>query len=137
VSWFGSSNPGAGGFIDIAQNAKALVFTGTFTTSGLNVVIGDGGLSIVREGSVRKFVDHVEQITYPVAKGVAERGQTALIVTERAVFRVEPEGLTLAEAAKGIDVRRDILDQMAFPPHRIADPLLSMDASLFAGSERT
>jgi propionate CoA-transferase len=137
VSWFGSSNPGAGGFIDIAQNAKDLVFTGTFTTSGLNVVIGDGGLSIVREGSVRKFVDHVEQITYPVAKGVAERGQTALIVTERAVFRVEPEGLTLAEAAKGIDVRRDILDQMAFPPHRIADPLLSMDASLFAGSERT
>jgi propionate CoA-transferase len=131
VSWFGASNPGAGGFIDIAQNAKDLIFTGTFTTSGLNVGIGDGGLKIVREGTVRKFVDRVEQITYPVRQGVAERGQTALIVTERAVFRVEPEGLTLAEVAKGIDVRRDVLDQMAFPPYRIADPLPAMDAALF------
>ena len=132
VSRFGSSNPGAGGFIDIAQNAKDLVFTGTFTTSGLNVSIGDGGLQVVKEGSVRKFVDHVEQITYPVRKGVVERGQTALIVTERAVFRVMPEGLMLAEIAKGIDVRRDILDQMAFAPAGIADPLPVMQASLFA-----
>jgi propionate CoA-transferase len=89
-------------------------------------------LSVVREGAVQKFVDRVEQITYPVGKGVAERGQTALVVTERAVFRVEPEGLVLAEAAKGIDVRRDILDQMAFAPYGIADPLPAMDASLFA-----
>jgi propionate CoA-transferase len=131
VSWFGSSNPGAGGFIDIAQNAKDLVFTGTFTTAGLNVSIGNGGLQVVKEGSVRKFVDRVEQITYPVKKGVVERGQTALIVTERAVFKVMPEGLMLAEVAKGVDVRRDILDQMAFPPDRIADPLPAMEASLF------
>jgi propionate CoA-transferase len=131
VSWFGASNPGAGGFIDIAQNAKDLVFTGTFTTSGLDVGIGDGGLKIVREGTVRKFVDRVEQITYPVRKGVTERGQTALIVTERAVFRIEPEGLVLVEVARGIDVRRDVLDQMAFPPCRIADPLPAMDAALF------
>ena len=65
---------------------------------------------------MRKFVDRAEQITYPVRKGVVERGQTALIVTERAVFRVVPEGLMLTEVAKGIDVRRDILDQMAFAP---------------------
>ena len=134
VSWFGSSNPGAGGFIDIAQNAKDLVFTGTFTTAGLNVSIGDGGLRVAKEGSVRKFVDRAEQITYPVKKGVVERGQTALIITERAVFRVVPEGLILIEVAKGIDVRRDILDQMAFAPHQIVDPLPVMDASLFADS---
>jgi propionate CoA-transferase len=134
VSWFGSSNPGAGGFIDIAQNAKDLVFTGTFTTAGLNVNIGDGGLRVAKEGSVRKFVDRAEQITYPVRKGVAERGQSALIITERAVFRLVPEGLTLTEVAKGIDVRRDILDQMAFAPHHIVDPLPVMDASLFAES---
>ena len=132
VSWFGSSNPGAGGFIDIAQNARDLVFTGTFTTAGLNVDIGDGGLRIAKEGSVRKFVDHAEQITYPVRKGVIERGQTALIVTERAVFQVAPEGLVLTEVAKGIDVRRDILDQMAFAPCRILDPLPTMEASLFS-----
>ena len=135
VSWFGASNPGAGGFIDIAQNAKDLVFTGTFTTSGLDVAIADGGLRIVKEGAVRKFVDRVEQITYPVRQGVAERGQSALVVTERAVFRVSPEGLTLAEVAKGIDVRRDILEPMAFAPHRIADPLPAMDASVFAASK--
>jgi propionate CoA-transferase len=136
VSWFGSSNPGAGGFIDIAQNAKDLVFTGTFTTSGLNVAIAEGGLKVVKEGAVRKFVDCVEQITYPVGKGVSERGQTALIVTERAVFRVEPEGLMLAEVAKGIDVRRNLLDQMTFPPHRIADPLPTMETSLFTECSR-
>ena len=55
-----------------------------------------------------------------------------MIVTERAVFRVVPEGLVLTEVAKGIDVRRDILDQMAFAPHHIVDPLPLMDASLFA-----
>jgi propionate CoA-transferase len=126
VSWFGSS------FIDIAHNAKDLVFTGTFTTAGLNVAIGEGGLRIVKEGSVRKFVDRAEQITYPVRKGVIERNQTALIVTERAVFRVERDGLALIEVAKGIDVRRDVLDQMAFAPTKIVDPLPSMDASLFA-----
>jgi propionate CoA-transferase len=136
VSWFGSSNPGAGGFIDIAQNAKDLIFTGTFTTSGLNVAIGDGGLRVIKEGTVRKFVDRVEQITYPVNNGVVERGQTALVVTERAVFRVEPEGLALTEAAKGIDIRGDILDQMSFAPYRIADPLPAMDASLFAESKQ-
>jgi propionate CoA-transferase len=136
VSWFGASNPGAGGFIDIAQNAKDLVFTGTFTTSGLNVAIGNGGLSVIKEGAVRKFVDRVEQITYPVGRGIVERGQNALVVTERAVFQVEPEGLALTEAAKGIDIRRDILEQMAFAPHRIADPLPAMDASLFAESKQ-
>jgi propionate CoA-transferase len=137
VSWFGSSNPGAGGFIDIAQNAKDLVFTGTFTTAGLDVAIADGGVRIVKEGAVRKFVDRADQITYPVRQGVAERGQTALVVTERAVFRVDPEGLALVEVAKGVDVRQDILEQMAFAPHRIADPLPAMDEALFAGSERT
>jgi propionate CoA-transferase len=137
VSWFGSSNPGAGGFIDIAQNARELVFTGTFTTAGLNVDIGDGGLRVVKEGSVRKFVDRAEQITYPVRQGVVERGQSALIVTERAVFQVLPEGLVLSEVAKGIDVRRDILEQMAFAPHRIADPLPIMEASLFSEAPDT
>ncbi len=131
VSWFGASNPGAGGFIDIAQNAKDLVFTGTFTTGGLACTIADGGLTIAKEGSVRKLVNRAEQITYPVRTGVVERGQTAKLLTERAVFQVEAEGLALVEVAKGIDVRRDVLDQMEFAPHRIAEPLPKMDAALF------
>ena len=132
VSRFGVSNPGAGGFIDIAHNAKDLVFTGTFTTAGLATTIGNGGLAIDKEGSVRKLVKQVDQITYPVRAGVVERGQTALLVTERAVFRVEAAGLALIEIADGVDLRRDVLEQMEFAPARIVEPLPKMDAALFA-----
>lgn len=132
VSRFGANNPGAGGFIDIAHNARELVFAGTFTTAGLKTELIASSLKIVKEGSARKFVDQVEQITYPARKGVRERGQKASIITERAVFRVAPEGLELTEVAAGLDVRRDVLDQMAFRPTRIADPLPTMAADLFA-----
>jgi propionate CoA-transferase len=132
VSRFGTSNPGAGGFIDIAQNAKDLVFTGTFTTAGLATTISNCVLTVEKEGNVRKFVKQVDQITYSVREGVIERGQTALLVTERAVFRVEAAGLALVEIADGINLRRDVLDQMEFAPSRIAEPLPKMDAALFA-----
>jgi propionate CoA-transferase len=131
VSWFGNSNPGAGGFIDIAHNARDLLFTGSFTTAGLKADIGDGGLSIASEGKVRKLVRTADHITYPVAKGVAERGQKATLITERAVFAIESDGLVLTEVAKGIDVARDVLGQMEFRPKRIMEPLRTMDAKLF------
>jgi propionate CoA-transferase len=131
VSWFGSSNPGAGGFIDIAHNAKDLLFTGSFTTARLKAEIGGGGLRITTEGKVRKLVKRVDQITYSVSEGVAQRGQKATLITERAVFAVEKDGLVLTEIAKGIEVRRDVLEQMEFAPKRIAEPLQQMDASLF------
>ena len=84
-----------------------------------------------KEGAFKKFVRNVHQITYPVSKGVRERGQKATIVTERAVFRLEPEGFILTEIAPGIDLRRDVLDQMEFAPARILDPLPLMDPALF------
>jgi propionate CoA-transferase len=80
---------------------------------------------------VRKFVNNITQITYPVRDGVANRGQKAIIVTERAVFRVEKDGLALIEIAKGIDLKTQVLDQMEFAPVRIAEPLKIMDAALF------
>ncbi len=132
VSRFGIANPGAGGFIDIAHNARELVFTGTFTTAGLKCAFSRDGVSVENEGKVKKFVEQAEHITYPVQKGVIERGQKAKLITERAVFEVKPEGLVLTEVANGIDVRRDILDQMNFAPARIAEPLAPMDAKLFA-----
>jgi propionate CoA-transferase len=132
VSKFGSFNPGAGGFIDIAHNARELVFTGTFTTAGLQIDAGNNRLSIVKEGKVRKFVNAAEQITYPVRNGVANRGQRAKIITERAVFEVTAEGLVLTEIAAGIDIRTDILDQMEFAPARIVDRPKTMDEALFA-----
>jgi propionate CoA-transferase len=135
VSRFGSANPGAGGFIDIAYSAKRLVFTGTLTTGGSKIVCderdGKAGLRIVQEGSVKKLVEAVDQITYDVAEGVRQRGQEALLITERAVFQIAADGLVLVEIAPGVDLQRDVLDQMSFAPVRIADPLPLMDPRLF------
>lgn len=131
VSRFGSANPGAGGFIDIAYSAKRLVFTGTLTTAGSQIACDDAGLHIAKEGRVKKLVKEVDHITYDVRQGVRERGQKALVLTERAVFRVEPDGLVLIEVAPGVDVKRDVIDQMEFAPVRVADPLPLMDARLF------
>lgn len=131
VSKFGVANPGAGGFIDIAENAKRLIFTGTFTTGGLEVAFENGGLRIIKEGKVRKFVPAVEHLTYSVSSGIL-RGQTAKVVTERAVFDVTAKGLVLTEIAPGIDVRRDVLEQMEFAPLHISDQLKEMDAAFFS-----
>jgi propionate CoA-transferase len=98
----------------------------------LQIDTGEKGLSIVKEGKVRKFVNNAEQITYPVRNGVMTRGQRAKIITERAVFEVAVEGLVLIEVAKGVDVRRDILDQMEFAPARVVDNPKTMDEALFA-----
>ncbi len=139
VSRFGPACPGAGGFIDIAQNARRIVLAGTFTTGGLQAEVAGGALRIKTEGRLRKFVQTVQSITYPVADGVARRGQEALIVTERAVFRVLPEGLELIEIAPGVELQRDVLQQMDFAPVRISDPLPRMDAAHFtppAGQQR-
>jgi len=131
VSRFGIANPGAGGFIDIAYSASELLFTGTFTTGGLEIAVADGNLRIVKEGKVRKFVAQADHITYPVRKNVAERGQRARIITERAVFDVAADGLVLTEVAPGIDVRTQVLDLMDVPDVRVADDLRLMDAALF------
>lgn len=131
VSRFGSANPGPGGFIDIAYNAQSLLFTGTFTTGGLKTRVDNGKLLIVEEGRVRKFVNRVGEITYPLGDNIRKRRQTAKIYTERAVFAVEAEGLVLTEVAPGIDVKTQVLDLMDFKPVHILDPLPQMEASLF------
>lgn len=131
VSRFGAANPGAGGFIDIAHNARELIFTGTFTTGGLEVAFESGQLKIASEGKVRKFVKQVDHVTYPARKGVVERGQKAMLITERAVFGVEPEGLVLLEVAPGIDMRSQVLDQMDIGSVRVSPELKPMDLALF------
>jgi propionate CoA-transferase len=115
VSRFGSHLAGAGGFINISQNAHQLVFAGTFTADGDTTRAEDGQLQIVAEGRTSKFVEAVEQITFngPLA---AAKGQSVLYVTERCVFKLQPEGLQLIEVAPGIDIERDVLAHMAFRP---------------------
>ena len=129
VSKFGSKLAGAGGFINISQNAKKVVFVGTFTAGGLEIAVEDGMLRIVREGSVKKFVDTVEHRTY-AGRFAWARGQSALYVTERCVLRLSSEGIELIEVAPGIDVERDIMAQMDFRP-ALSPGLTTMDAALF------
>lgn len=115
VSRFGERLVGVGGFVNISQNARRVVFCGTMTSGGLEVEIRGGRLRIVREGRTRKFVADVAQLSYS-AEVARRKGQEALYVTERAVFQIADEGLELIEVAPGIDLKRDILDQMEFPP---------------------
>jgi propionate CoA-transferase len=128
ASRFGNRLAGSGGFINISQNAKKVLFAGTFTTGGLKVQIKDGRLEILNEGSSRKFLEHVEQITYS-GELARENRQPAFYVTERCVFQLTPEGMELREVAPGIDIERDILRHMEFKP-LLREPAL-MDSRIF------
>jgi propionate CoA-transferase len=128
VSLFNGRLAGAGGFINISQNARQLVFAGTFTSGGLKTVVVDGQLKIVNEGKAQKFVDRVDQITFS-GRLAAGNAQPVLYVTERCVFKLVPEGLELMEIAPGIDIERDILALMGFRP--VIRAPQAMDAALF------
>ncbi len=129
VSKFGPRLAGAGGFINISQSAKAVVFTGTFTAGRLTVRVADGRLEILQEGNARKFVHEVEHRTFSGAQA-ARRGHPVLYVTERCVFRLVAQGLELVEIAPGVDLERDILARMDFRPLMPKAPAL-MDPAIF------
>lgn len=129
VSKFGTRVTGPGGFINITQNTKKVIFMGTFTASGLEVEVGNGKLNIVNDGTNFKFVDKVQQITFS-AKNALNNNQEILYVTERAVFKLTKNGVTLIEIAPGVDLEKDILGKMAFKPV-ISKDLKLMDERIF------
>jgi len=129
ASRFANRLAGCGGFINISQNAKQVIFMGTFTSGGLKTRIADGMLRIEQEGRFRKFVPRVGQITFSGTHAAA-RDQDVLYVTERCVFRLGPHGLELSEVAPGIDLQSDILDLLPFAPVMPQQPRL-MDPALF------
>jgi len=129
VSKFGKSITGCGGFINISQNTKKVVYLGTFTAGGLECKIENGSIKIEKEGKAKKFVDKVMQVTYSGEYG-AEINQDVLYITERGVFKLVKGGIELIEIAPGIDLQKDILDQMEFKPF-ISDDLKTMPSSIF------
>lgn len=129
VSRFGNRVIGIGGFQNIAQNAKVVIFSGTFTAGGLKVYWEDEQTIIQQEGRFPKFVNQLEQVSYN-GKFPEVNGQKALFITERAVFERNDVGLVLTEIAPGINVERDIVAQMEFQP-QISDQLKIMDQRLF------
>jgi propionate CoA-transferase len=129
VSKLAGNTVGPGGFIDIAQNAKTVVFCGTFDTGGTKLDIGDGQLRINIHGRIAKLVREVDQITFSGPQALRQ-GQRILYVTERAVFELTEDGVQLNEIAPGIDLDEDILGRMGFVP-KISSDLRVMDADLF------
>ena len=127
VSKFGTRLSGPGGFINITQSAKKVVFCGNFMAKS-EVAVEDGKLKVVSEGKGRKFVKQVEQITF--SGRYARPDQEILYVTERCVFKLINGRMTLIEIAPGIDLEKDILANMDFTPEISAD-LKQMDAGLF------
>ncbi len=130
VSKFGPRLAGAGGFINISQNAKKVVFVGTFTAGNLEVAINAGKLSILEDGKSVKFVEEVEHRTFSGPQA-SKWGKTVLYITERCVFKLTADGLELTEIAPGVDLQKDILDKMDFKPVIHGTPKL-MDARIFS-----
>jgi len=129
VSKFGPRLAGAGGFINISQKAKKVVFVGTFTAGNLDVAVNAGKLAILQDGASVKFVDEVEHRTFSGSQA-AKVGKCVLYITERCVFRLTAAGLELVEIAPGVDLQKDILDRMDFQPLMPQPPAL-MDARIF------
>ena len=132
VSHFGQEIAGCGGFIDITQTTPKVYFCGTFTTGGLKVQVEQGQVRILQEGRQKKFLRQVEEITF--SGDMALRNQQQIFyLTERCVFALKEDGLHLVEIAPGIDLQRDILDQMEFVPHihRVDGAIPLMDSRIF------
>jgi propionate CoA-transferase len=128
VSKFGPRFTGPGGFINISQRSKKVVFVGTFSAGKLKVAVEEGKLRILQEGKERKFLKQVEQVTFS-GDYAREKGLSVLYITERCVFQLTPRGMELIEIAPGIDLEKDILAQMDFKPV-LHKPRL-MDARIF------
>jgi propionate CoA-transferase len=120
---------GPGGFPNISSRTARICFVGTLTTSGLSVAVDDGRIRIDEEGSLTKFVDEVDEVSFSGAMA-NRRGQQVRFITERAVFELGDGVVRLIEIAEGLDPDKDIIAHMGFAPE-ISDDLATMDHRIF------
>lgn len=130
VSKVGKAVFGVGGFVNLTQSSKKIVFMTSFMNGkGINMKFEDNKLHILQDGVEKKFVNHIEQISFSGDIAVKDN-QDVTYITERCVFKLTANGLMLTEIAPGIDVEKDILEKMEFVP-LIADNLKIMDIDCF------
>ncbi len=129
VSRFGTRTAGAGGFINISQNAKEVFFMGSFTSGKQQLNIADGAIKVKSNGPVNKFVQKIQHLTFNGQYGLSKQ-QKIRYITERAVFCLTENGLLLEAIAPGIDIQRDILEFMDFTPIITSD-IAIVDRRLF------
>ena len=130
---FGPYITGSGGSVDISSSAKKIVYCGSFAVKS-NQEIGPDGIRVTGRGKAKKFVAQVEQVSFS-GKAALARNQVVYYVTERAVFSLTEEGVTLIEIAPGIDLQSDVLDMMEFAPVvspdlKTIDPVVYHDEKL-------
>ena len=129
VHKFNGKIMGTGGFLDISASSKKIIFCGTLTASGLKTHVGEGKIQILNEGKIKKFIKKLPEITFS-AKAALDKNLEVLYVTERAVFKLERDGLHLIEIAPGVDLQKDILEHMDFKP-TVSPNLKTMDERMF------
>ncbi len=128
-SRFGNVITGCGGSIDISQNAKKVVFCGSFAVKS-QIEISDDGIKIIEKGKYKKFIGNVQQVTFS-GKFALEKNQEVFYITERAVFKLTSEGLVLIEIAPGVNLQHDVLDMMDFLPI-VNNPLIKINSKVYS-----
>lgn len=129
VHKFNGKIMGTGGFVNICSGSKKVVFCGTLRAGGLKTKVSDGTITIEQEGKFEKMIPQCEEITFSGEQAL-KQGQEVVFITERAVFHLTKEGIVLTEVAPGIDVQKDVIDQMGFAPI-ISNDLKQMDERIF------
>lgn len=129
VHKFNGKIMGTGGFVNICSGSKKVVLCGTLRAGGLKTEVGNGQIKVTNEGRFEKMIPECEEITFSGEQAL-KQGQKVVYITERAVFELTEEGVMLTEVAPGIDVKKDIIDQMGFEPI-LSKELKIMDERIF------
>ena len=107
---------GIGGFANITASTRQVVFCLTFRAKGLKTSLTpQGNVEILSEGALPKFKKQIGSISFS-ADQARKNGQRVLYITERCVFELCEAGLRVLEVYPGVDLQKDILDQMEFAP---------------------